>query len=184
MRKLKFKIFISVLIVLLAFVPPFLLNGCAARRRERFTKKLAAKLISKSIDFSPEFAVPYSKAVSAGDDKFYAFLLNNKYIKFHRKAGYTSFTDKLKSFLFKQADRTYVRMGKFKIGFIKIKSVTKKAAIVAFDFKFKPNELYKAAYKLNIRFNKFYKIIKSGKSGALFKFKPFLGWQAVKFKAA
>ena len=49
------------------------------------------------------------------NDKFYMLLLKGGYIKFHKKLGYTSFTTLFKPYLFKIADRTYIRLGTLKI---------------------------------------------------------------------
>ncbi len=175
-KKVKFFLIIVFAICLL----PFTLSGCA-QKSETLTKPLAKKLILKKIKFSIFFAVPYEKAISLNNDRLYMALMKNGYIKFNKKFGYTSFTSLFKPYLFKKADRTYIRMGKFDITHLyKINFISSKKAKILFSFKFIPNKIYNLMIANNIHI-KLLKIFHADKLGAIFKNRPFLEWGVDKF---
>ena len=174
---------LSAIVLTIIFLLPLFLSGCA-QKPEVLTKILAKKLIIEKINSSVFFALPYAKAISLNNDKFYMLLLSDGYIKFHKKLGYTSFTSLFKPYLFKIADRTYIRLGTFKI--IKtynFKFISSKKAKAFFTFKFNPNHIYKLMVKNNI-YPKLFTTLKTKNAVAVFQYRPFLEWKVTRFKQA
>ncbi len=172
---------IVVLFIFLVFVTSTVLSGCGHEAKV-LTGGLSLKLINQKTKVSPFFGVLYSRAVSIDRDSFYPALFKNGYIKFNRKLGYSSFTAKLRPFLFKKAGKIYVVFGGFSAQKPNVKFISQNRAEVSFDFVFKPNRLYKLAKDKNIAFPRLNKIIRSGKAVAVFMLKPSLGWQIAGFK--
>ncbi len=169
-------------VVFIVFISIFI-SGCA-KKPEVLTTLSAKRLIVKNIRYATFFSVPYSKAVSVLNDKFYLVLLKKGYIKFHKKLGYTSFTRRFKPYLFKKAGRTYIILGIFKSIKVKhIKFISKIKAFGRFSFNFKPNQVYKLMAENKIYFRQF-KILKQRKALAIFKNKPFLQWELSGFKSS
>ncbi|MDA8272286.1 MAG: hypothetical protein M0Z72_00860 [Deltaproteobacteria bacterium] len=179
MRKSK----LSAIVLTIIFLLPLFLSGCA-QKPEILTKTLAKKLIIEKINSSVFFALPYARATSLNNDKFYMLLLKGGYIKFHKKLGYTSFTPLFKPYLFKKAGRTYIRLGTFKI--IKIynfKFISRKKAKTFFIFKFNPNHIYKLIVKNNLQ-PKSFTTLKTKNAVAVFQYRPFLEWKVTGFEQA
>ncbi len=175
------------LFLLFPFIPVIVfiifISGCS-KKPEVLTTLSAKRLIAKNIGYATFFSVPYSKAVSVSNDKFYLVLLKKRYIKFNKKLGYTSFTRHFKPYLFKKANKTYIILGIFKsIKVEHIKFISKIRAFGRFSFNFKPNPVYKLMAKNEIYFRQF-KILKQGKALAIFKKKPFLQWGLSGFKSS
>ena len=172
-----------VIALIIIFSLGLFLSGCA-QKPAVLTKILAKKLIIEKINSSVFFTLPYAKAISLNNDKFYMLLLRNGYIKFHKKLGYTSFTSLFKPYLFKIADRTYIRFGTFKI--IKVhnlKFISRKKAKAFFIFEFNPNHVYRLMVKNNIH-PKLFTTLKAKNAEAVFGYRPFLEWEVIRFKPA
>ena len=177
------KIKLSIIVLTVIFLLPLFLSGCA-QKQEILTKTLAKKLIIKKIYSSAFFALPYDKAASMDNDKFYMLLLKGGYIKFHKKLGYTSFTTFFKPYLFKIADRTYIRLGTLKI--IKaynLRFISSKKAKAFFIFKFNPNYIYGLMIKNNMH-PKLFTTLKTKNAVAVFQYRPFLEWKVTRFEQA
>lgn len=177
----KNNLFITALSIFFIFAVSAVLSGCGHKAKV-LTEGLSLKLINQKTKTSPFFGVLYSKAVSIDKDSFYPVLFKNGYIKFDRKLGYSSFTAKLRPFLFKKAGKMYVILGEFSAQKPDVKFISKNRAEVSFDFIFKPNRLYELAKNKHIAFPQLNKIIRSGKAVAVLVSKPYQGWQIARFK--
>ncbi len=173
---------ILILFIIIVFAASITLSGCGEHKPEVLTGGLALKLINQHINESPFFGVLYSKAISINKDSFYPVLFKHGYIRFNRKLGYSSFTAKLRPFLFKQTGKTYLVLGKFFAKKPNVKFISKNLAEVSFNFTFQPGRLYKLAKNKHLAFLGLNEIIKSGRAVAVLAFKPFLEWQIVRFK--
>ena len=174
---------LSAIVLTIIFLLPLFLSGCA-QKPEILTKTLAKKLIIEKINSSVFFALPYTMATNLNNDKFYMLLLKGGYIKFHKKLGYTSFTPLFKPYLFKIADRTYIRLGTLKI--IKaynLRFISRKKAKAFFIFKFNPNYIYGLMIKNNMH-PKLFTTLKTKNAVAVFQYRPFLEWKVTGFEQA